>query len=353
MVHPYGTCHSTLRAASLNISDLANALALDEAELDGGDAFALVDVVPPAGGAGGQRTTPLCSSRLIPIPCVPHVLWHILNPAEKGDDEGALRNLPNPPAVLQGPFVIAPIIHEGLLRQEGLLNVHRPALLIAQPCVFKPSHWATGHLSAKEWLRAFDLPLSFDPVFLDNSRIRELLRRCLSPSIISVIFGALWSDHMGGVQRGDISSASHLPPEPKLETRVFDEKKGMEEKFTGMDSREEGPEALAAPRCKDTPVESKVPPACNAGRLPSAAQDMVLAPEEAEEADGENERLYRIKREHDLAKAVKSDDAAVNVQVWDEAIFLDRPLSEQLEKATTWLRGKCLLTGCHPSWSSL
>ncbi len=120
----------------------------------------------------------------------------------------------------------------------------------------------------------------------------------------------------------------------------------MEEKFTGMDSREEGPEALATPRCKDTPVESKVPPACNAGRLPSAAQDMVLAPEEAEEADGQNERLYRIKREHDLAKAIKSDDAAVNVRVWDEAIFRDRPLSEQLEKAATWLRGKCLLKYC-------
>jgi hypothetical protein len=343
MVHLYGTRRSTLRAASLDISDLANALALDEAKLNGGDTFALVDVVLPAGGTGGQRTIPLCSSGSIPIPCVPHVLRHILNPAEKGDDEGAFCNLPNPPAVLQGPFVCAPIIHEGLLRQEGLLDVHRPALLIAQPCVFKPSRWATGHLLAKEWLRTFDSPLSFDPVFLDNSRVRELLRRCLSPSIISVIFGALWSDHTGGVQRGDILSASRLPLEPKRETRVFDKKKGMEEKFTGMDSREEGPEALASPRCKDTPVESKVPPACNARRLPSAAQNMVLAPEEAEEADGENERLYRIKREHNLAKAVKSDDAAVNVRVWDEAIFRDCPLSEQLEMAATWLRGKCLL----------
>jgi hypothetical protein len=251
----------------------------------------------------------------IPIPCVPCVLWHILNPAEKGDDEGAFRNLPNPPAVLQGPFVRAPIIHEGLLHQEGLFDVHRPALLIARPCVFKPSRWAMGHLSAKEWLRAFDSPLSFDPVFLDNSRVWELLGRCLSPSVILVIFGALWSDHTGGVQQGDILSASHLPPEPKLETRVFDEKKGMEEKFTVMDSREEGPEALATPRCKDTPVESKAPPACNAGLLPSAAQDVVLAPEEAEEADGKNECLNQIKREHNLAKAIKSDDATVNVGV--------------------------------------
>jgi hypothetical protein len=173
----------------------------------------------------------------IPIPCVPCVLWHILNPAEKGNTEGAFCNLLNPPAVLQGPFVRAPIIHEGLLCQEGLLDVHRPALLIARACVFKPSRWAMGHLLAKEWLRAFDLPLSFDPVFLDNSRVRELLGHCLSPSIVLVIFGALWSDHMGGGQQGDISSASRLPPEPKLETRVFDEKKGMEEKFAGMDSR--------------------------------------------------------------------------------------------------------------------
>ncbi len=90
-----------------------------------------------------------------------------------------------------------------------------------------------------------------------------------------------------------------------------------------MDSREEGPEALANPRCKETAVESKVPPACNAGLSPSAAQDVVLAPEEAEEADGKNERLNRIKRERDLAKAVKLDDAAVNVRVWDKAIFQD------------------------------
>jgi hypothetical protein len=138
----------------------------------------------------------------IPIPCVPCVLRHILNPAEKGDDEGAFFNLPNPPAVLQGLFVRAPIIHEGLLRQEGLFDVHWPALLIARPCVYKPSRWATGHLSAKEWLRAFDSPLSFDPVFLDNSRVRELLGRCLSPSVVSVIFGALWSDHTGGGSTG-------------------------------------------------------------------------------------------------------------------------------------------------------
>jgi hypothetical protein len=93
-------------------------------------------------------------------------------------------------------------------------------------------------------------------------------------------------------------------------------------------------------------VESKVPPACNAGLSLSAAQDVVLAPEEAEKADGKNECLNRIKREHDLAKAIKSDDAAVNVRVWDKAIFRDRPLSEQLEKAATWLQGKCLLKYC-------
>ncbi len=45
-----------------NGSSLTNALALDKAKLDGGDAFTLVEVVLPAGGAGGQRTTPLCSS---------------------------------------------------------------------------------------------------------------------------------------------------------------------------------------------------------------------------------------------------------------------------------------------------
>ncbi len=106
----------------------------------------------------------------ITVPCVPLTLWHILNAAEKGDNRGAFPALPAAPSPLPTPPPREPIAAEGLLWQEGLLDVHTPLLELACPCVFKPLGWALGRLSTKEWLRAFDPLLLLDAALLVNAR---------------------------------------------------------------------------------------------------------------------------------------------------------------------------------------
>jgi hypothetical protein len=44
----------------------------------------------------------------------------------------------------------------------------------------------------------------------------------------------------------------------------------------------------------------------------------------------------KLKKEHDLAKAVKADDAKVPVYLWDEAVCREKPL-ERKAKALTIL----------------
>ena len=61
-------------------------------------------------------------------------------------------------------------------------------------------------------------------------------------------------------------------------------------------------------------------------------------PAPAEIGDGE---LAAIKREHDHAKAVKSDDAAVPVHLWNERIF-GLPLTPAQSKALETMRASCL-----------
>jgi hypothetical protein len=57
MDHPYWTC-CRLQAMAPDLgTDLANALAQDEEELEGDNAFTLVDNIPPARSAG-RRVTP-------------------------------------------------------------------------------------------------------------------------------------------------------------------------------------------------------------------------------------------------------------------------------------------------------
>ena len=56
------------------------------------------------------------------VPCVPRILSHIINPAEKT----IWRSQVEAPLPLVGPLPREPIITGRLLRQDGLLDVRRP-----------------------------------------------------------------------------------------------------------------------------------------------------------------------------------------------------------------------------------
>ena len=69
-----------------------------------------------------------------PPASMPRVLKHLLNSAAPG----RAREI-DAPAPLQGAVARAPIVVEGLLRREGLWDVHHPAGLVACPSVFASS----------------------------------------------------------------------------------------------------------------------------------------------------------------------------------------------------------------------
>ena len=71
------------------------------------------------------------------------------------------------PTPLQGAVARAPIVLEGFLRREGLLDVFRPQLPIACPSVFARSGWVSRNLTMGELLRAFDIP-PVHPLYLHS-----------------------------------------------------------------------------------------------------------------------------------------------------------------------------------------
>jgi hypothetical protein len=79
----------------------------------------------------------------------------------------------------------------------------------------------------------------------------------------------------------------------------------------------------------------------NAGPLPTATQDAMLSLEEQDKLNADEEWLEWIKREQDLAKAVKSDNAEVPIHIWDEAIFRGEA-SEEMQESTRVLRMWCV-----------
>jgi hypothetical protein len=124
---------------------------------------------------------------------------HILNAAKKGDDKGRFKAI-EAPDTLMGPLEHAPIRVNGLLRQEGLYDIFRPKSEIARPCVFKPSGWAKGRLSLKEYFCAFNLPLVLDELLAKNPSARKALTLTMSTVVVSAIFEIIFSSKSGGLE---------------------------------------------------------------------------------------------------------------------------------------------------------
>ena len=133
-----------------------------------------------------------------PPPCMPRVLKHLLNSATPGRFVEI-----EEPASLQGSAARAPLVINGLLRREGLLDVHHPRRLVACPSVFAKSGWVSRRLSRGELLRAFDVPVAMDDLFSWTANSDVTLPcgipHTISPLIVTSIFRSLW-DNSGGVK---------------------------------------------------------------------------------------------------------------------------------------------------------
>ncbi len=151
-------------------------------------------------------------------------------------------------------------------------------------------------LSAKELLRAFDVSPLDDTVLLMHRRARTLLQRSITPLVVTNICRNLWNTG-GGNGGAGTRQDEVLPSNDKGRAGMMTSKEG--------DSRR-----------KEKQEEEEV----------KAEEDTGV---EEEELTQDQELLNAIKKAHDLAKAVKSDDAEVPKHLWDAAVCRGPPSTDQ------------------------
>jgi hypothetical protein len=97
-----------------------------------------------------------------------------------------------------------PILWDGALRVEGLLNVCNTAFQVIGPLVFKHGQLVRRGLSSREVCRVFDLPLYLDSVLGNVQTSPDVplpFEDAVSPAILAFIFRYVWG-FVGGLVDG-------------------------------------------------------------------------------------------------------------------------------------------------------
>ena len=290
-----------------------------------------------------------------PPPALPRILAHIVNAATPDPSREI-----EPPCPIDEPVPRAPIVRDGMLRLEGLFDVFDPLVPVACPCVFKASGWSKRSLSVKELLRVFDTPLAMDDVLIPDRRARNIIQRGITPIVVSAIFHALWSNGMGFVTVGDMAQQEltvheeNDTDETGREAEVVRVEGGEDEKEEEVNREENGwrsgwrsrpPMARVgiSTSSVDTRWEAEtVQLKANDSTAMNLSESLALSllepvHEHINQSPLERELFAKLKQEHDLTKAVKSDDAEVPVDLWDQAVCISPP-SEVEKKALTVMR---------------
>jgi hypothetical protein len=149
-------------------------------------------------------------------------------------------------------------------------------------------------------------PLNMDTLLLDENRerrLRTVLQRGITPLIASAVFCTIWSGMGGGAEVAGQEQPEQLTLRDEMEI-TYEELKRSEMTLDGS----------AATRSK------------------FGVQDTANSTH-AEAENGPNphinEVLSELKEKHDIAKAVKADEARVPVELWDEAVCRGSPTNEQ------------------------
>jgi hypothetical protein len=203
--------------------------------------------------------------------------------------------------------VRAPIVIDGLLRQEGLYDVYRPAMLCAVPCVFKTSRWVKRQLTPHELLRVFDSPIAMDISLCHDANAITALSHTATPLVISSILRNLWGQ-VGGSGGNSVENSDDIAidvPQGRKYTSPHEQVSAI------LDSPGKGRPIILAQQALDSSA------------APASTRDDTVSTTTTTE-----QQLLLIKRAHDIAKAVKADDAEVPVYIWDQLVLRGRENSE-------------------------
>lgn len=181
-----------------------------------------------------------------------------------------------------------------------------PNLDIACPSVFQATRWVRRKLTASELCRMWDLPLNIDKTF--STDMTKLLPTTISPLVASSVIRCLWA--IGG----EVSS----------DTTRSETNHQVNEAVIGNQMSSKGSLALEiAPSSKRQAAGSPL----SGSSIPTSHLQ-----------DTENALFANIRQQHDIAKAVKSDDAEVPVHLWDNFISRGNPVSHALANRLMALR---------------
>jgi hypothetical protein len=219
-------------------------------------------------------------------------------------------------AGLKDPIPQAPIMHQDdILHPNGLWGIRRPDLHVACRSVLKCTGWVRRHLTLVEFLRLCDMPLGMDEALSGDKHIWDVLVRGISPLIVSLVFHSIWAVGSGGGRQGH---------------EVV-----LQRQWASPSPTEDGARAMSVlsikspspSKCRDSPGLIDNTSLEGAGPLgpPLLATIIVVQDPLSQHTSDDTTLFKKLKKEHNLAKAVKNDNAKVPVHLWDDAAWAGAP----------------------------
>ena len=137
----------------------------------------------------GSNVTPVVEPGL----CL--VLRHFLD----GGVEGSFPVVPHATLPLLDTPARAVLLHDGIVRPEGLFPCRSPDIMVYAPSYKLRRRWVIRRLTVSEHLRLRQLPLSMDPLLSGLSARNTLpFEDALSPEVFTSVFRQLWGTLVGG-----------------------------------------------------------------------------------------------------------------------------------------------------------
>jgi hypothetical protein len=203
-------------------------------------------------------------------------------------------------------------------------------------------------LTRDERLKAFDTPLSLFESIGECEIARVAMERGISPLVVQSIVRAMWAGgKMGGKEDAEVEtsragclahgSLEELGGSSEVSQEVIQEQLGESGGVSVSDVDSKMDEECSLVMESNCKADLLLPP------ISFAATTSVPDPGGVRQVSTiiDNDLYVDLKREHDHAKAVKSDDAEVPVHWWDVDVCRGKPTKAQ-ESALTVLREFCL-----------
>jgi hypothetical protein len=193
----------------------------------------------------------------------------------------------------------------------------------------------------------FDVPALLAPQLLDDRRLCSLLLCSLSPLVVASIFRSMWAVVGGGRANGTCLGNEVQIGEDLHMVEMGEKRQIADPNVVGMEMREDNARAGSKLDCSVVKTLSKK---CRGNELngPDTSLDMTEPLRPAVQAavvptlvstsslpKVHDTILDKMRAEHDMAKAVKANDAQVPVYLWDEAVCGREPTDRESKALST------------------